>query len=130
MKRSYIIGLLIIAACIGILVSVTGKTSEYADFGMARNNPGKEFHVVGVWDKVKGLSYDPAKDPNYFAFPLKDNNGNEVNVVLHNNKPQDFEHSEKIVVVGKMNGEEFQASEILMKCPSKYTQDTVRVKSL
>jgi cytochrome c-type biogenesis protein CcmE len=49
-----------------------------------------------------------------------DNAGAEKKVVLHKNKPQDFERAEQIVLIGKMEGEEFHASEILMKCPSKY----------
>ena len=35
-------------------------------------------------------------------------------------KPQDFERSEQIVLIGKVQGDEFHASDILMKCPSKY----------
>ena len=42
-------------------------------------------------------------------------------VLYHGTKPQDFERSEQIVLVGKMKEEgDFQASSILMKCPSKY----------
>ncbi|MBK8351531.1 MAG: cytochrome c maturation protein CcmE [Saprospirales bacterium] len=35
-------------------------------------------------------------------------------------KPRDIEKSEKVEVTGKMNGDVFEANEILMKCPSKY----------
>jgi hypothetical protein len=35
---------------------------------------------------------------------------------------QDFEKAERIVVVGKIKGEEFIASQVLMKCPSKYNK--------
>ena len=51
---------------------------------------------------------------------MYDNKGIENKVVLHKTKPQDFERSEQIVIIGKMEGEEFHANEILMKCPSKY----------
>jgi cytochrome c-type biogenesis protein CcmE len=44
-------------------------------------------------------------------------------VVFTGTKPQDFERSEQIVLTGQMRGKEFHASKILMKCPSKYTQD-------
>lgn len=40
--------------------------------------------------------------------------------MLHKSVPQDIEKSEQIVLIGKMKGEEFHATEILMKCPSKY----------
>jgi cytochrome c-type biogenesis protein CcmE len=48
-------------------------------------------------------------------------------VVFNGSKPQDFERSEQIVLTGKMIGNEFHASKILMKCPSKYTKDEVEV---
>jgi cytochrome c-type biogenesis protein CcmE len=44
----------------------------------------------------------------------------EKKVILHKSKPQDFEHAEQIVIIGKMKNGEFHASDILMKCPSKY----------
>ena len=52
-----------------------------------------------------------------------------IDIVFTGTKPQDFERSEQIVLTGKMVGEEFHASKILMKCPSKYNKDQVEVKS-
>ncbi|MNF07676.1 hypothetical protein D3C80_2079060 [compost metagenome] len=43
-------------------------------------------------------------------------------------KPQDFEKSEQIVLTGGMVGDEFHASKILMKCPSKYTDQEGEMK--
>ena len=58
---------------------------------------------------------------------MRDNQGLESKVVFNCSKPQDFERSEQIVLTGKMIGNEFHASKILMKCPSKYTKDEVEV---
>lgn len=127
MRKTHIIGLVVIALCIGILVSVMGGTSEYADLTKAADNPDKEFHVVGTWVKEKGLTYDPKVDPNYFAFVIRDEKGREGKVVLRNNKPADFERSERVVVIGRMNNDAFEASQMLMKCPSKYNAGTVQV---
>jgi cytochrome c-type biogenesis protein CcmE len=44
----------------------------------------------------------------------------EREVLLNQAKPQDFDKSEQIVVVGKLSGDRFMATQILMKCPSKY----------
>ena len=49
-----------------------------------------------------------------------DNKGLEKRVILHKSVPQDFQKSEQIVLIGKMQGDEFHANDILMKCPSKY----------
>lgn len=128
MRKTHIIGLVVIALSIGILISVMGSTSEYANFTKAAENPTKDFHVVGTWVKEKGLTYDPKIDANYFAFILRDEKGRESKVVYHNNKPADFERSERVVVVGHMEKNEFEANQILMKCPSKYNAGTVEVK--
>ena len=52
-----------------------------------------------------------------------DDKGIEKKVVYNSAKPQDFEKSDQVVVVGRMNGDEFQASSLLLKCPSKYNDE-------
>src|SRR5581483_7289079 len=84
-----------------------------------------ELQIIGHLDKQKQLYYDAAKDANYFSFFVKDKKGEECKVVFTGTKPQDFERSKQIVLTGQMEGNEFHASKILMKCPSKYTQDKV-----
>jgi len=54
---------------------------------------------------------------------MTDNKGQECKVVFSGTKPEDFERSQQIVLTGRMQNNEFHASKILMKCPSKYTQD-------
>jgi cytochrome c-type biogenesis protein CcmE len=120
MKKAYIIGIVIIAIAIGALISTLGDTNTYADFKQAIANPETEYHVVGKLNKEKSTEYNPVLNTDEFTFYMVDNNGVEGKVVLHKNKPQDFERSEQIVVIGKMEAGAFHANEILMKCPSKY----------
>jgi cytochrome c-type biogenesis protein CcmE len=120
MKKSYILGIIIIALAIGAMISSLSDSSTYADFSEAESNPGKEFHVVGTHAKEKESLYEPEKNPDLFTFYMNDNNGVERKVYLHKSKPQDFERSEQIVLIGKSVEGEFHASDILMKCPSKY----------
>ncbi len=120
MKRSHIIGILIIAIAIGAIFASLGDASTYATFSQAQKNEGKEFHVVGKLDKSKEMIYQPEKDPNMFVFYMKDSDSTERKVTLHQAKPQDFEHTEQIVAIGKCVGNDFHASSVLMKCPSKY----------
>lgn len=126
MKKSSIAGLLIIAIAIGVIISTYADSSTYGSFSDARETES-ELHVVGQLNKEKELFYQPTQDANYFSFYLKDNEGKECKVVFSGSKPQDFERSEQIVLTGKMVGNEFHASKILMKCPSKYTKDEVEV---
>lgn len=120
MKKLHIIAIIVIAVAIGALVTTLGSTSTYADFAEAQKNPDAEFHVVGKLNKEKPTEYNPALNADEFIFYMIDNKGEEKKVVLHKTKPQDFERSEQIVIIGKMHEGSFHANEILMKCPSKY----------
>jgi cytochrome c-type biogenesis protein CcmE len=120
MKKIHIIGIVIIAIAIGAIFTTLNSTSTYASFTEAAKEPDSEFHVVGKLNKEKEMIYEPKVDANIFIFYMIDNKGVERKVILHKNKPQDFERSEQIVLIGKMQGEVFHASDILMKCPSKY----------
>jgi cytochrome c-type biogenesis protein CcmE len=129
MKKSSIIALLIIAAGIGLMVSMVGDYSTYETFESSKKNPDKEIHVVGFLDKAQPLKYEPLTDANRFEFFMKDKKGEQCKVIFKGSKPQDFEKSEQIVLTGKMVGSEFHASTMLMKCPSKYTNDKIETKS-
>ncbi len=120
MKKLHIVGILVIAVAVGVIFISLKNTSTYADFTEAINNPNTEYHVVGKLDKTQPLIYDPKLNADEFLFTLVDNKGVTKQVVLHKSKPQDFEKSEQIVLIGKMKDNQFHANDILMKCPSKY----------
>jgi cytochrome c-type biogenesis protein CcmE len=126
MKKGSIFGLIVIAIAIAVIISVYGSASTYGSFSDARKT-SDELHVTGYLNLKKKLQYDAVKDANYFSFYLKDNNGEECKVEFSGAKPQDFERSEQIVMVGKMEGNNFHASHITLKCPSKYTKDQVEI---
>lgn len=128
MKRSSIIGIAIIAIAIGVIISTIADSSTYGSFTDAKSTQ-TELHVVGKLNKAKQTFYNPQQDANYFSFYMNDNDGIECKVVFNGTKPQDFERSEQIVLTGKMVNNEFHASQILMKCPSKYTKDQVEVRA-
>jgi len=128
MKKSSIIGIIIIAIAIGVIISTYADSSTYGSFSDAKASV-EELHVVGQLNKEKQLVYNPVQNANYFAFYMKDDKGQECKVVFNGTKPQDFERSEQIVLTGKMVGSEFHASKILMKCPSKYNKDQVEITS-
>ena len=126
MKKTYILGIALIGIAIAAIVSMYGDASTYENFEVAMENPGKEFHVVGVLNREKEKFYNPQEDPNFFTFYMIDEKGKESKVVYHNPETTDFDRSEKIVIVGKMDGDHFEASKILLKCPSKYTDNQVK----
>ena len=120
MKKLHIVAILVIAVAIGVIFVSLKNTSTYADFTEALANPDNEYHVVGKLDKNQPQIYDPKINADEFEFTLVDNKGVAKQVVLHKSKPQDFEKSEQIVLIGKMRDNQFHANDILLKCPSKY----------
>ena len=125
MKSRYIIALVFIAAALVAVFSIYGKTSTYSNFTECKSNQGKEVHIVGTQVKEKETYYNPKENPNYFTFYIKDELGMECKVELSDMKPQDFDKAERVVVVGSLQGDVFKASQILMKCPSKYQNKTI-----
>lgn len=128
MKKVHIVGIVLIATAIGILMSLSNDVSTFTTFSEATAS-GKVVKISGQLSKDKEMHYDPQKDPNYFTFYLKDGQDQERKVILLSAKPQDFERSESIVLTGKMKGDNFLASDMLMKCPSKYKDEEIYIKS-
>ncbi|MFM7216634.1 MAG: cytochrome c maturation protein CcmE [Bacteroidota bacterium] len=120
MKRSHIIGIILIAVALGFILTTISDSSTYATFSIAAEHPSRTYHVVGRLVKEKPQEYLPEQNANLFTFYMIDNEGAERKVLLNQAKPQDFDKSEQIVVVGKSENDAFMASQILMKCPSKY----------
>ncbi len=135
MKKSHVFGIVIIAIAIAVIISTAGEASTYVSFReaftLAEQQKTTSIHVVGSLKKdtqghIVGMHYAPQLDPNYFEFLMVDQNGEEQKVVYLNPKPQDFERSEQIVIIGGVKNNTFVANKILMKCPSKYQDNEFR----
>jgi cytochrome c-type biogenesis protein CcmE len=135
MKKSHIVGLLVIAVAIAIIVSTAGDASSYVTFDKAyeMSSVGNKvsIHVVGDLKKdfrgeITGL--EKAPDNLSFSFLLIDENKKEQKVYYNEPMPPDFTRSEKIVVIGSYRGNIFVADKILLKCPSKYTEQKLNAK--
>ncbi len=128
MKKIHIIAILMVVAGIVLFSTAAEDMSTYATFAEAAKT-GKKVKIAGQLSKDKEMYYKPEEDPNYFSFYIKDAEGEEQKVVLLSEKPQDFELSEQIVLTGKMKDETFIATEMLMKCPSKYKDEEIYIKT-
>jgi cytochrome c-type biogenesis protein CcmE len=126
MKKTHIIALVLVAVMVGVLVSLLGNFSRYETFDSRYARKGKEVNIVGVLNKEKGVTYEPTKNPNEFSMFVVDQEGTEKKVIVQKAKPRDIERSEKVVLIGSMQGDVFVAKDILMKCPSKYVEKEVK----
>ncbi len=123
MKRSHIIALVLIAIAMAAFIATLADSSTFVDLAQAKAMPGKEFKVKGYLDKGAPVEYEPIVDANLTTFTLVDDNGERCVVKLAKAKPYDFERSESIVLTGSVNQQgEFEAHDMLMKCPSKYNE--------
>ena len=130
MKTKHIISILVIAAAIVIVITMTGDASSYVTFQEAKVLSEKGYqnsiHVVGELPKtqsgeVVGIVESP--DKLSFKFEMIDENGFRQKVLHSSPIPTDFTRSEQVVIIGAYNGDNFIAEKILLKCPSKYQEE-------
>lgn len=121
MKPKTIVGLLLMVGFASLLFFNFGQqVGGYMNFTEAQAT-GHKAHVVGTWAKDRPVQYDP--NQNLFVFFMADEQGNVRRVHYANPKPPNFEDAERLVVEGQVRGDVFEASNILVKCPSKYNDE-------
>ena len=123
MKKTHILAIVVLAVCIGAIFTTLIDASTYSDFATAFATPGKEFHVVGFQNRDKEQVYNPVENPDLFTFYMTDTVGLEKKVYLHRSRPADFDMSDRIVLIGSAKDDAFHATDILLKCPSKYEDE-------
>lgn len=137
MKISHIIAIVVIAAAVGIIISSTGDAGTYVTFkqaqDMAESGQDANIHVVGQLKKNSAgeiVGIHPSPDKLSFSFIMVDENDVEQMVYYGEPMPPDFLRSEQVVVIGSYADESvFKAEKILLKCPSKYQEETVDANS-
>jgi cytochrome c-type biogenesis protein CcmE len=136
MKKKHLAGVIIIGVAIAVIVSTLGDASTYVSFSearsMAESGKNAKVHVVGQLvrdDSGQARGVEPTDDKLAVHFMMADNN-NEVQRVFYNEPmPPDLLRSEQVVVVGNYRNGQFEADQILLKCPSKYQDENVAVEA-
>ena len=129
MKKSSIIGLVVIAIAVAVIISTSGNASAYVTFDeaktMAVNGRKSSIHVIGELKKNslgQVIGVNPSRDRLSVQFTLVDDNEKEQVVYLNQPMPTDLLKSEKVVVIGGYKNARFVADKVLLKCPSKYEE--------
>ncbi|WP_305981837.1 cytochrome c maturation protein CcmE domain-containing protein [Roseivirga thermotolerans] len=132
MKKSSIIGLVVIAIAVAIIISTAGDASSYVTFdeayAMAANGKAESIHVVGELKKAPNgqvVGVQPSEDMLSVQFILVDDNQKEQTVYLNQPMPSDLLKSDKVVVIGGYKNDMFIADKVLLKCPSKYEETSL-----
>ena len=121
MNSKYIFGGIIIVVFFGIMAYLFTQTNVSYEENFSRiKQSEKTMKATGQW--VKAKSYQIDRENNLFRFVMKDADGTELKVVYKGTIPNNFESSTSVVVTGKYRNNQFEATEILTKCPSKYEE--------
>ena len=125
MKRTHLFGLIFIVIAVGVIISTVYNADTYASFSEARLHPGREFHIIGELNRSMPIEERVQDNALTLTFHLIDRDGDEAEVLYFGQKPQDFEQSDEVVLIGRYEHERFIASSLLLKCPSKYKPDEI-----
>ena len=134
MKNTSAISIVFISIIVIIIISTFGDASTYVTFSKAKDvyESGSltKFHVVGKLNKdednnIQGLM--KSDDKMSFTFQMIDEDGMKEKVFYKEPMPPDFLLSEQVVVIGGYENNTFVADDILLKCPSKYTEENIKI---
>lgn len=109
------VGLLAAAVVIGV-TSFKQTMTPYIGFAEARAASGQ----VQVNGTLASKDYVLKKEEQYLRFSLKDPKGDVMPVEYRGVIPGNFDQAVSIVAIGQYQGDHFEASQLLVKCPSKY----------
>ncbi len=112
----FTIGLAFLIA--GVFFASDDILSPYVPFKEAKISAGKYVQIIGKLDKSDPVTHHEGE----FTFTAMDKDGTRLRILHRGTKPQNFEHTDQVVMLGKYkpDGDIFEADKVLVKCPSKY----------
>ncbi|HUU45472.1 MAG TPA: cytochrome c maturation protein CcmE [Acidobacteriota bacterium] len=117
MNKRYIIGIGIIVVCGVVAFSAfRGSLTPYVGFAEARQLD-RPCQVMGAIDK-ENVRYDGQAGILYFT--IIDEEGATLPVAYRGVTPGNFDQATSVVCQGQYQQGAFTASQLLVKCPSKY----------
>jgi len=119
MKSKYIIGgALVVIAIVFILYSFQSTLTPYVSIEEAKKNPGR----VQIAGYLERNSFKHSRQTNKMEFIISEPDGDVLNVIYSGYKLTNLDDAEKVVVIGSYeeSTNQFNADEVLVKCPSKY----------
>lgn len=128
MKPAHIIALAVIAISMVVtLIVFAGTTAHHVTVAEAMKNPGEQVQVPG--DIVKDtVRFDTTAGRGSLRFDVTDpkDPDSRMSIVYEQPKPENFDSAEKVEAVGQFKNGEFHATNLLVKCPSKYNDQPAK----
>ena len=104
-------------AMVGAVYAFLANASPYVTIPQAMSADAQGVHVVGAVDR-NTIHNDIAN--HALLFDLTDTKGHRMSVCYTGVIPQDFSDAPQVVVIGGMSHDKFLATDMQVKCPSKY----------
>lgn len=118
MKKGTIISIIVaVLAGAGMVVAFLKNASPYVTIAQAKSGTSQSVHVVGDLDKAT-LQTNLREGQTLFA--MSDEAGDRMNVRYTGAPIANMGDATRLVVVGTMKSDTFEADKVLVKCPSKY----------
>jgi len=117
MNAKLVLALALLAAAVVIGITSFKQTmTPYIGFAEARSASG----LVQVNGTLADKNYVLKDQEQFLRFNLKDSKGDVMPVEYRGVIPGNFDQAVSIVAIGQYKADHFEASQLLVKCPSKY----------
>lgn len=113
----------VIAAILGIGVVMTAfliNASPYVTIAEARKSQADNLHVPGdILKETLNVSITKGQ----VTFMIRDEKGDTIPILYKGAPPANMGEATKVVVVGGIKNDVFEARKMILKCPSKYESE-------
>src|SRR5688572_29162399 len=118
MKTGPIITAIVAVLAMGAVVTAfTVNASPYVTVAQAKEVSGDRLHLAG--DIQKNTVKNDLLN-HTLSFDVVDKDGAKITVLHKGEPPQNMGEATQVVAIGKLEGDKFVSSKLLVKCPSKY----------
>jgi len=125
MNLKVALALVLLVAAVGVGVTSFRKTmTPYISFAEAKRSNG----MVQVNGVLADKEYVLKTDEQFLRFRLRDEHGDVMPVEYRGVIPGNFDQATSIVAIGRYHEGQFEADQLLVKCPSKYQAEAERAK--
>ena len=100
-----------------VVFSFVKNSSPYVTIAQAKQLDGDNLHLAGDLDKS---SLDIRSGSQIITFRLTDDDGATIDVLYRGIAPSNMGEADRVVAIGSLKGDQFEAHKLLLKCPSKY----------
>jgi cytochrome c-type biogenesis protein CcmE len=123
MKPAYLIALFVIGLCMAVtLVTFGSSMTRHVTVAEVKKQPGVAVQVPG--DIVKdSVDYDVATGGLRFDIIDRVDKTQRLTIVYPEPKPENFDTANSVEAVGTYRNGVFVADRLLVKCPSKYSDE-------